>query len=112
MYKQILNILFQGDSDQACKHILDLYDRKGFCIVDYLYFANIAGKKLFDEHHIAYPIEDFNEALLADYKNMNIHGIYATYQQAILDADVVLMDGIALQIFYFLAKKKRLENLN
>jgi len=43
---------------------------------------------------------------------MNIYGIYKNYQQAILDADLVLMDGIALQLFYFLATKKRLENLN
>lgn len=80
--------------------------------MDYLYFANITAKKLFEPHHIAYPVEDFREALLADYKNMNAHGIYAVYQQAILDADVVLMDGIALQLFYFLAKKKWLDNLN
>jgi len=51
---------------------LGVYDKKGFCIVDYLYFANIAAKKLFESHHIAYPIEDFRDALLADYKNMNV----------------------------------------
>lgn len=112
MYKQILNTLFQWDGNQACEHILGLYDKKGFCVVDYLYFANVAGKKLFGTHHIAYPLEDFREALLADYKQLNIYGIYKIYQQAILDADVVLMDGIALQLFYFLARKKRLENLN
>lgn len=50
--------------------------------------------------------------MLAEYKNMNIQGVYKVYQQAILDADVVLPDGIALQIFYFLAKKKWLNNLN
>jgi len=50
--------------------------------------------------------------LLPDYKNINIQGIYKIYQHAILDADVVLMDGIALQLFYYLAKKKRLPNLN
>jgi hypothetical protein len=112
VYKQILTTLFQGNTDQACEHILGLYDKKGLCVVDYLYFANIAGKKLFEPHHIAYPIEDFREALLADYKNMNIQGVYAVYQYAILDADVVLMDGIALQIFTFLAKRKRFDNLN
>jgi len=112
VYKKILHTLFQWNADQACEHILGLYDKKGFCIVDYLYFANIAAKKLFDVHHIAYPVEDFHAALLADYKHMNIQGIYPVYQQAILDADVVLPDGIALQLFYFLAKKKRLKNLN
>jgi len=43
---------------------------------------------------------------------MNAQGIYAVYQHAILDADVVLPDGIALQIFHYLTKKKRLKNLN
>lgn len=112
MYKKILNTLFQWNADQACEHILGLYDRKGFCIVDYLYFANVAGKQLFTTHHISYPLKDFREALLPDYKNINIQGIYKIYQHAILDADVVLMDGIALQLFYYLAKKKRLPNLN
>jgi UDP-N-acetyl-D-mannosaminuronic acid transferase (WecB/TagA/CpsF family) len=50
--------------------------------------------------------------LLADYKAINVYGVYKVYQQAILDADVVLPDGIALQIFFFLAKRKRLKNLN
>lgn len=57
-------------------------------------------------------MENFHDALLADYKNVDIQGIYKLYHQAILDADLVLMDGIALQIFYYLAKKKRLPNLN
>jgi len=112
VYKQILNTIFQWDADQACEHILGLYDKKGFCIVDYLYFANIAGKQLFTPHHISYPIKDFREALLPDYKNVDIQGIYNLYQHAILDADLVLMDGIALQTFYFLSHSKRLKNLN
>lgn len=112
MYKKILNTLFQWTADQACEHILGLYTEKGFCIVDYLYFANIAGKKLFTPHSVSYSIKDFREALLADYKNVDIQGIYKLYQHAILGADLVLMDGIALQIFYYLARKKRLPNLN
>lgn len=112
MYQKILNTIFQWTADQACEHILGLYNRKGFCVVDYLYFANVSGKKLFKTHGLWYPIEDFREALLADYKSMNIHWIYRLYQEAILDADMVLMDGIAFQIYYFLAKKKRLDNLN
>jgi UDP-N-acetyl-D-mannosaminuronic acid transferase (WecB/TagA/CpsF family) len=49
---------------------------------------------------------------LSDYKTADIASVYALYQTAILDADIVLMDGIALQLFYFLAKKKWLANLN
>jgi UDP-N-acetyl-D-mannosaminuronic acid transferase (WecB/TagA/CpsF family) len=50
--------------------------------------------------------------LLEDYKKTNISLIHKLYQDAILHADLVLMDGIALQSFYFLAKKKWLPNLN
>lgn len=67
---------------------------------------------MFAPHPSVYSIADFNETLLADYKAMNIQGIYDLYQHAILDADLVLMDGIALQVFYYLAKRKRLQNLN
>jgi len=112
MYKQILNTLFQWTADQACEQILEIYDKQGFCIVDYLYFANISGKQLFAPHHITYPLGDFHEALLADYKSATIQWIYGLYQQALLDADLVLIDGIALQLFYYFAKKKRLPNLN
>lgn len=112
MYKKVLTTLFQWNADDACKHILDVQQRKGFCVVDYLYFANVSGKKLFMNHALWYPIEDFSEALLADYTSMNIHGIYTLYQDAILTADLVLMDGIAFQLFYFLAKRKWLPNLN
>lgn len=74
--------------------------------MDYLYFATIASNKLFDEHHTKTSPEQFREALLADYKSMNIETVHTIYQQAILDADVVLPDGIALQCFYGLATKK------
>ncbi len=112
VYKNILHTLFQGNADEACEHILGLYQRKGFCIVDYLYFANISSKRLFSSYHISYPIEQFKEALLSDYKTMNIQWVYSLYQKAVLDADVVLPDGIALQLFNFLATKHWLKNLN
>jgi UDP-N-acetyl-D-mannosaminuronic acid transferase (WecB/TagA/CpsF family) len=50
--------------------------------------------------------------LLEEYKKKDISQIRKAYQDAIHDADVVLPDGIALQIFYFLARKKWLSNLN
>lgn len=112
MHKQILTSLFQWDSNQACESILVLHEKNGFCVVDYLYFANISGKKLFDAYDEQYSLHDFRDALLVDYKSMNIRLVYAAYQQSILDADLVLPDGIALQLFYFFAKKKRLSNLN
>lgn len=112
MYKKILSTLFQWNRDQACEHILDLYAKNGFCVIDYLYFANIAGKKLFSSYILPSSIQKFHEALLVDYKSMDNQCIYQAYQESILDADVVLMDGVALQLFYFFAKKKRLDNLN
>lgn len=111
MYKKILNTLFQWNRDQACEHILWLYQHKWFCVVDYLYFANISGKKLFSSYQ-NYSVSDFETALLADYKANSCNNIYASYQHAILDADVVLLDGIALQIFNALATKKWIDNLN
>lgn len=112
MYQKILNTLFQWTADQACEHILGLYDKKGFCIVDYLYFANISAKKLFAHYNSIRVWNSFSDALLPQYKIIDIQDIHAVYQQAILDADLVLMDGIALQLFYFLARKKRVPNLN
>lgn len=112
MHKKILNTLFQWDTDQACERILELYSKNDFCVVDYLYFANVVWKKLFLQHTNKSELTSFREALLPDYKNTNIHYIYKVYQEAILDADVVLPDGIALQLFYFFANKKRLKNLN
>ena len=112
VYKQILSTLFSGDSNQACERILTLYNKNGFCIIDYLYFANIAGKKVFDSYIHDYEINEFRDALLSDYKTLSTQRIYKAYQQSILDADVVLPDGIALQLFYFLDQKKWLNNLN
>jgi UDP-N-acetyl-D-mannosaminuronic acid transferase (WecB/TagA/CpsF family) len=92
--------------------ILDVYSRQHFAIVDYLYFANISGKKLFETHDAHYNLSDFQNALLSDYTQTDIQLVRKAYQDAIHDAELVLPDGIALQIFYFLARKKRLNNLN
>ena len=110
--KSILNTLFTGTSAAAVKKILDLYGHQHFAIVDYLYFANIAGKKLFDLHSAEYDLSLFQNMLVQEYKQKNIEQIHTVYQDAILDADLILPDGIALQIFYFLARKKWLTNLN
>ncbi len=112
MYKKILNTLFQWNKEQACQRIFSRYDQQGFCIVHYLYFANISGKQLFSYHKADDALPYFCEALLADYKSIDIQYIYKTYQNAIFDADLVLPDGIALQLFYFLSRNKRLKNLN
>ena len=100
----ILKKIFIGDRQEAFDAILDSYNKQGFAIVNYVYFANIYGKKLFDHHKEQYVLSHFQNALLEDYKKTNISLVHKLYQDALLDSDFALMDGIALQIFYFLAK--------
>lgn len=104
--------MFVGTADQACSSILHTYNQKGSCIVDYLYFANITGKSLFSTYPNIPDITIFTQAVLSDYQRMIKQDIFSVYQQAILDADIVLPDGIALQLFYFLDRKQWLHNLN
>lgn len=108
----LLSSLFLGDKQEAFQSILDTYNRKHFCVVDYVYFANIYGKKMFDHHAHAYTIQDFSTMLLDGYKHTDIQQVYTAYQDAIQDADLLLPDGIALQVFHYLAKKHWLHNLN
>lgn len=109
---KLLSSLFLGDARSALQIILDVYDRNHFCVVDYVYFANIYGKKMFDHHSASYDTHLFTSLLLAGYKQTDIQQVYTAYQDAIQDADILLPDGIALQIFYYLAKKRWLHNLN
>ena len=96
------------------------YHRKGFAIVNYLYFANITAKKLFDNYHVSVEQEHFEEALKDDYKIVPKNVISTAYKKALLDGDILLPDGIALQLFYWMAwklkiittKRPWLENLN
>lgn len=96
------------------------YNRKGFTIINYLYFANITGKKLFENYHVSLEKELFEEALKDDYKIISKPAISKAYKLALLDSDLLLPDGIALQLFYWMAwklkrlttKRPRLENLN
>lgn len=108
----ILKKIFTGGSDQAISKILEIYSQKGFCVVDYLYFAPIGSQRLFDAQEENITIEQFKDRLLPDYKNIDIHAIRWAYKKAIQNADIILPDGIALQIFYFLGYHKRLYNLN
>jgi hypothetical protein len=88
--------------------------------VNYLYFANISSKKLFQNHNTNLRKQDFENALLDDYKKHSINLISSLYRKAILESDFLLPDGIALQIFYTLAHKlgriktgiSKLQNLN
>jgi UDP-N-acetyl-D-mannosaminuronic acid transferase (WecB/TagA/CpsF family) len=67
---------------------------------------------LFDRHQAKIDSAWFKNLLLPDYKKIDIRVTRIAYRNAIQHADLVLPDGIALQIFYFLGFHKRLPNLN
>lgn len=116
----VLSKLFAWDAEQACEAILSEYHRKSYGIVNYLYFANITGKQIFENYEQEVDESVFADAVREDYKIMSPKTIGAAYKKAILESDFVLPDGIALQIYYRLAAKlkkistktPRLNNLN
>ena len=116
----ILSKIFTWTKDEAFQSILATYKNKWCAIVNYLYFANISSKKLFENHTTHLGKQDFQNALLDDYKKHSIASISSLYKRAILDSDFLLPDGIALQIYYALASKlnliksdvSKLQNLN
>jgi len=110
--RNILKKIFTWTADEAIKKILETHSKKGFCVVDYLYFAQVGGQRLFDAQLGQVDPARFKHVLLPDYKTIDTHVIRSAYKQAIQNADMVLPDGIALQIFYFLGFRKRLHNLN
>jgi len=110
--RSILSKLFTWTAQQAIHKILESHSKKGFCIVDYLYFAQIGSQKLFDTQPAKIESERFKNVLLPDYKKIDACVTRTAYRDAIQHADIVLPDGIALQIFYFLWFRKRLHNLN
>ncbi len=116
----VLSKLFLGDKEKACEAILSEYHRKSHTIVNYLYFANITGKKLFETYTQEVDSSEFIDAVWEDYKIMSPKTIGAAYKKALLESDFLLPDGIALQLFYRMASKlkkiktntPRLPNLN
>lgn len=116
----VLSKLFTWSKREAFENIMYNYHRKGYSIIHYLYFANVSWKRLFDNYHVSLQKEQFEEALKDDYKMISKTAISAAYKEALMDWDLLLTDGIALQIFYwmawklkrFITKRPRLENLN
>ncbi len=83
----ILEKLSQKNTSEIIEEILEIYQTNTFWIVHYLYFANIIANNL-----------------LKDEKS--------EYFQALKNADFLLPDGIALQLFYEKKYNKKLHNLN
>ncbi|MFA5747605.1 MAG: WecB/TagA/CpsF family glycosyltransferase [Candidatus Absconditabacterales bacterium] len=109
--QKILNKIFTGDNQQACEKIIEKYEKQHFCVVDYVYFANIVGKKVFEKNYSEYNLSEFKNAVLDDYKKISFDKICSAYQDALNESDFLLPDGIALWLFYFLAKMfKRIES--
>ncbi|MDD2537128.1 MAG: WecB/TagA/CpsF family glycosyltransferase [Candidatus Absconditabacteria bacterium] len=80
----VLNKLYTGDYPQLVNDILKTYDEEGFCVINFLYFSNIVAQKLF------YESKEQTEK-------------QREYKKILLKADYLLPDGIAVQIFYYLA---------
>ncbi|MDR2540577.1 MAG: WecB/TagA/CpsF family glycosyltransferase [Candidatus Peribacteria bacterium] len=99
--KSILTKFYTGTASQLVDDLLDTYQDQHFAVINFLYFAQIVNQELFSES------KDLTEK-------------QREYKKILLKSDYLLPDGIALQIFYFLANffrvihspKPRLENLN
>lgn len=89
---KILEKLSIRGAENTTKDILDLYEKKGNCIVHFLYFANIILNKLHREKYTSEKKESL--------------------QKALLSGDFLLPDGIALQLLYRKNFRKKLPNLN
>lgn len=96
----ILNKLYAKNRIKASEEILACYEESEFAVVNFIYFANIVAHQLFSEKE---KTEKQRE-----------------YKKILLKSDFLLPDGIALQLFYWVAvifsriesQHYRLENLN
>lgn len=89
----MLEKLYRGNTEAILKDITDRYDQQDFAVVNFLYFANAMQYHLFEE-----PQNKKDEE----------------YKQALLNSDFILPDGIALQLWNYIAYKPRswVSNLN
>lgn len=96
--KDILKKIYTNNFAQAVDYILNLYEKQWFVVSNFIYFAIIKEQKLF--------------------KSTKKTTIQKEYYKAIMKWDLLLPDGIALQTFYYFAKRqfnlpvKKLSNLN
>lgn len=96
----ILEKLFTWNANQASEQIINKYQKNWFAIVNFLYFAIIVAQKLFDTHKKTVTQKE--------------------YKKIILKSDFLFPDGIALQLYYYIARLfhkvsspvYRLNNLN
>lgn len=82
--QSLFHKLYTASREQAVQDILTTYHQEHFSVVNFIYFANIVGQRLFSEKE---KTEKERE-----------------YKKILLKSDFLLPDGIALQVFYFFAK--------
>ena len=80
---EILQKLYPHSRDQAINDILSFYDQEESVVVNFIYFANIVSHRLFDQTAKTEKLKE--------------------YKKILLKSDFLLPDGIALQIFYYVA---------
>lgn len=88
----ILERLYTHTNDQAVKDILRTYEEQWSCVVSFLYFANVMHWRLLEKQS---------------------SDMQKDYLHALTQADYILPDGIALQLFSKYGKSKQtVHNLN
>lgn len=96
--EEVLNKIYPNNQENLVDDILNLYERQGFVVSNFVYFSIIKQQKLFE--------------------NTKKTTLQKEYKKAILKWDFLLPDGVALQTFYRLASKQfdlpvqTLSNLN
>ncbi len=98
--------LFRGTQAQARSRIQDIVHQQWHCIVSFVYFAQAMKFNVYQNSHI-----DMDHIITSNKTEQQ-------YLQALQHADIVCIDGIAMQIFdrvwqcFFKAKRQRTTNLN
>ena len=82
--KSTLQKISTTNSAETSDNIISVYNDQGHCVVNYIYFSQLVSQKV------------FSSAKKKTEKEKE-------YKKLILKADFLLPDGIALQIFYYLA---------
>lgn len=80
LMRDIFDTLFRGTIKDACAYLIQTREHQQYCIVNYVYGANLTARGLFA-------------------KNPSPQAIH--YYTALCDSDLLLPDGIGLQLFVF-----------
>ena len=76
----LLQKLFPGNREDFLQALISEYEKNGFTVVNYLYFASAMKYRLFEHQE---------------------NPVHAQYKKALVESDFFLTDGIALQVFAY-----------